>query len=62
MYQRLPVAVSEGWYTCFCNVYIFICKERGGGEYKTKLNYFLEGRTKETQLVEIYSLYLGERF
>lgn len=49
MYQRLPVAISGGWYPDFCNVYIFMstdyfCKEGG-----KKLNYFLKRRKKKKE-------------
>lgn len=52
MYQRLPVAISGGWYPDFCNVYIFMstdyfCKEGG-----KKAELFPQGK-KEKKRKEV---------
>ena len=59
MYQRLPVAISGGWYTYFCNVYIFMYRLYIIIEYrllwqregkKTKLNYSIKGRKGKKEI------------
>ena len=66
MYQRLPAVPSGGWYRYFHNVHFYehgLLSQREGKKQRVEL--FPQGKKekeKETRLVEVYSLSLGERF